>query len=71
MRCKCGSYAINKYSHGRDGSDDDMCDVCYWRKRAEQRDELLTICKNVVERGIGTSDVKAMKASIARVKGTK
>ena len=34
--CKCGSYAINHHCHGRDGSDGDLCDVCYWRKRAEQ-----------------------------------
>lgn len=34
-RCKCGSYAINHNCHGRDGSDGDLCDVCYWRKRAE------------------------------------
>lgn len=34
-RCKCGSYAINHNAHGRDGSDDDLCDVCYWRKRAD------------------------------------
>ena len=34
--CKrCGSYAINHTLHGRDGSDHDLCDVCYWRKRAE------------------------------------
>lgn len=37
MRCKrCSSHAINHKSHGRDGSDGDLCDVCYWRKRAEQ-----------------------------------
>jgi hypothetical protein len=30
----CGSYAINHQHHGRDGSDPDLCDVCYWRKRA-------------------------------------
>ena len=38
-RCKkphCGSWAINHHSHGRDGSDDDLCDVCYWRKRATE-----------------------------------
>jgi hypothetical protein len=29
-----------------------------------QRDDLLTICRNVVERGIGAGDVKAMKAAI-------
>ena len=35
-RCsRCGSFAINHHSHGRDGSDPDLCDVCYWRKRAE------------------------------------
>ena len=32
---KCGSYAINEHLHGRDGSDSDLCDVCYWRKRAD------------------------------------
>lgn len=31
---KCGSYAINHNCHGRDGSDGNLCDVCYWRKRA-------------------------------------
>lgn len=36
MRCKrCGSYAINPNSQGRDDSDADLCDVCYWRKRVE------------------------------------
>lgn len=35
--CKrCGSFAINHHRHGRDGSDEDLCDVCYWRKRAEE-----------------------------------
>lgn len=35
--CKrCGSYAINDHHHGRErGVDLDLCDVCYWRKRAE------------------------------------
>lgn len=38
--CKrCGSYAINNGAHGRDGSDRDLCDVCYWRKRAEEKEE--------------------------------
>ena len=32
---KCGSLAINHNCHGRDGSDSDLCDVCYWRSRAE------------------------------------
>lgn len=36
-KCKnCGSYAINHHAHGRDGSDGHLCDVCYWRRRAEQ-----------------------------------
>ena len=36
-QCKtCGSYAINPHCHGREaGVDLDLCDVCYWRKRAE------------------------------------
>ena len=35
--CKqCGSHAINHHLHGRDGTDGDLCDVCYWRKRAER-----------------------------------
>jgi len=37
-RCKCGSYAINPHLHGRKkGVDLDLCDVCYWRKRAEAK----------------------------------
>lgn len=32
----CSSCAINHHCHGRDGSDPDLCDVCYWRKRAEE-----------------------------------
>lgn len=40
MRCQeCGSYAINHECHGRDGSDGNLCDVCYWRKRAEAKPE--------------------------------
>lgn len=32
----CGSYAINPGQSGRDNTSDlDLCDVCYWRKRAE------------------------------------
>lgn len=34
--CKrCGSHAINPHRHGRDNTDLDLCDVCYWRTRAE------------------------------------
>ena len=36
-RCSmCGSYAINPHLHGRERDDrEDLCDVCYWRSRAE------------------------------------
>jgi hypothetical protein len=35
MKCnECGSCAINHQCHGRDGSDGNLCDVCYWRKRS-------------------------------------
>lgn len=33
---ECGSFAINHHCHGRDGSDGHLCDVCYWRTRAER-----------------------------------
>ena len=37
QQCKqCGSYAINHHEHGRDGSDKDLCDVCYWRQRHDR-----------------------------------
>jgi hypothetical protein len=32
----CGSWAINHHAHGRDGSDPDLCDVCYWRTRYDK-----------------------------------
>lgn len=35
-QCKCGSHAINPHCHGREsGVDLNLCDVCYWRTRAE------------------------------------
>lgn len=40
-RCKCGSYAINHHLHGRDGSEPDLCDVCYWMERYEHNAQLL------------------------------
>lgn len=34
---RCNSFAINDHTHGREtGVDLDLCDVCYWRKRAEE-----------------------------------
>ena len=38
----CGSYAINHNCHGRDGSDGDLCDVCYWRKREKTNQGRIT-----------------------------
>lgn len=38
---RCGSFAINHDYHGRNGSDPELCDVCYWRKRAEQLQEVV------------------------------
>ena len=45
---ECGSYAINHHCHGRDGSDGELCDVCYWRKRADELDKptMLVIQEN-------------------------
>lgn len=38
VKCKrCYSYAINHHNHGRDGSGEELCDVCYWRNIAETR----------------------------------
>jgi hypothetical protein len=35
-KCKrCYSCAINHHCHGRDGSEPELCDVCFWRSRAE------------------------------------
>jgi len=49
-KCKrCGSHAINPSHHGREpGVDLDLCDVCYWRKRAE---ELSAKKKKLVSKG--------------------
>ena len=34
--CKCGSFAINETSHGREeGKHPELCDVCYWREEYE------------------------------------
>lgn len=36
-QCDCGSFAINPMLHGRvQGVDEHLCDVCYWRRRAEE-----------------------------------
>ena len=48
-KCKvCGSFAINHHLHGRDGSDDELCDVCFWVKRAKSHDELVQMNKELL-----------------------
>jgi len=38
-QCKCGSFAINQHSNGREpGVDLHLCDVCYWRTRVDTKD---------------------------------
>lgn len=47
-RCKeCSSYAINHHCYGRDGSDGDLCDVCYWRKRAEPASPWVAVSERI------------------------
>lgn len=46
MKCKCGSYAINPNLHGRDNTDLDLCDVCYWRKRVNDLKSEIRISLN-------------------------
>lgn len=53
-KCKlCGSMAINPHLHGRDDTDLDLCDVCYWQKRVElmkcEQDEAINSAKNTRE----------------------
>lgn len=43
QRCvRCGSFAINHHLHGRDGSREALCDVCFWREEAEYTGKLST-----------------------------
>ncbi len=49
MKCTCGSYAINHHLHGRDGTRGGLCDVCFWREKASQRDALLAALEGLVQ----------------------
>ena len=50
MPCKeCGSHAINHSQYGRDGSDGDLCDACYWRKRAERAKGIETALRALID----------------------
>ena len=52
MQCsRCKSFGINPHLHGREvGVDLDLCDVCYWRKRAEGTESILEIAEKGLER---------------------
>lgn len=66
MKCKhCGSYAINRHLHGRDGSKLDLCDVCYWRdKSAMQGLTLATLCDMVLGEDAPKRDDETLVRSV-------
>ena len=66
-KCKnCGSYAINHHAHGRDGSDGHLCDVCYWRSRAEEKHALLQLAGNlaITAHDVVTADLRTVSGRI-------
>ena len=74
MKCSfggCGSYAINRYQHGRDGSDGHLCDVCYWRSRAGIALEALERLRNAEKAPREEWDAALLNAdsAIAKAKG--
>ena len=77
MPCKnCGSYAINPDHHGRDGTDLDLCDVCYWRKRSEDaqaeirnNSALVNACHTFINSPISVESCKKFSETFAAVKG--
>ena len=50
MKCiRCGSYAINHNLHDRDGTHEELCDVCFWRLKYEnllEYNKQKSICTN-------------------------
>ena len=48
-QCACGSFAINPNRHGRDAHNTDLCDVCYWRTRAEKAEAQAARYKSALE----------------------
>ena len=45
----CKRCAINIHSHGRDGTEKELCDVCYWRQLAEIRLAYLQLLEKNVD----------------------
>ena len=69
-RCvRCGSHAINPNKHGREeGKDLNLCDVCYWWKRAEYFLE----CAKVREKRLckeRLASIHSMQAELCLIKG--
>lgn len=63
---RCGSAAINPFSHGRDPAKDlHLCDVCYWRERAKPISESYRLQSQLddAERGL-----RVAEATIANLK---
>lgn len=71
-RCQCGSYAINLGLYGRDSTDIDLCDVCYWRKKYNDLQAENTQLKKRVEYleklSLSNGDKAAIKAGIEDIK---
>ena len=73
----CGSYAINHHAHGRDGSDGHLCDVCYWRRRAEQHvarepltdEQIAAAMTGYGPVGIGFPSLRRISRAIERAHG--
>ena len=58
--CKvCRSHAINHHLYGRDGSDPDLCDVCYWQKRATASSKPTTRARRKTWRSLIEDDLIA------------
>lgn len=67
MKCKrCHSYAINHHCHGRDGSGEDLCDVCYWRNIAETRLQKITYLESSLRR-IANQDYRGNRSTESQI----
>jgi len=69
MKCKrCYSYAINHHNHGRDGSGEELCDVCYWRNIAETRLQKINQLEKAGCSQINGTEQKELKNELIRKK---